>query len=96
MESHFHKKNLKGEDKPLIPDRDHAIAMLTFFMKLGLFYRGEREYAVRKQKKKIKDSDSDTESETEEQKRERKKKKYRLALSSVLHSRKAFWSKSRH
>ena len=52
------------------PDRDHAVAMLTFFMKLGLFYRGEREYMVRK--KKIKRGDeSDSESETEEQKKER-------------------------
>jgi hypothetical protein len=35
MESNFHKKNAKGSDSPIVPDRDHAIAMLTFFMKLG-------------------------------------------------------------
>jgi len=80
MDSHFHKKIPKGSESPIIPDRDHAVAMLTFFMKLGLFYRGEREYMVRK--KKIKRGDeSDSESETEEQKKERKKKKYRLDLS---------------
>lgn len=81
MDSHFHKKVAKGAETPIIPDRDHAIAMLTFFMKLGLFYRGEREYMVKRAKKKEKNSDSETESETEEQRKERKKKKFRLALS---------------
>ena len=81
MDSHFHKKVAKGAETPIIPDRDHAIAMLTFFMKLGLFYRGEREYMVKRAKKKEKNSDSETDSETEEQRKERKKKKFRLALA---------------
>merc|ERR1712130_1051068 len=51
MESKFHKKVAKDATAPIIPDRDHAVAMLTFFMKLGLFYKGEREYLERKQKK---------------------------------------------
>jgi len=87
MDSHFHKKNQKGGDSPIIPDRDHAVAMLTFFMKLGLFYRGEREYMVRRAKKiKVgKESDDSSDSETDEQKKDRKKKKYRLALAEDQH-----------
>jgi len=82
MESKFHTKIAKDATAPIIPDRDHAVAMLTFFMKLGLFYKGEREYLVRKPKKKrVEDSDEDSESESEEQKKERKKKKFRLVLS---------------
>merc|ERR1712176_1744181 len=63
-----------------IPDREHAVAMMNFFMRLGLFYRGEREYLVKKQKRIRRDSNGDTESETEEERRERKKKKFRLDL----------------
>merc|ERR1712168_640737 len=43
MESDFHKKIEKGKDAPMIPDRDSAIALMAFFMKLRLFYRGETE-----------------------------------------------------
>merc|ERR1712176_554387 len=63
-----------------IPDREHAVAMMNFFMRLGLFYRGEREHLVKKQKRIRRDSNGDTESETEEERRERKKKKFRLDL----------------
>jgi len=83
MESNFHKKNAKGSDSPIVPDRDHAIAMLTFFMKLGLFYRGEREFAEKKKKRIRKNSDNETESETDEQKKDRKKKKFRMVLSDT-------------
>jgi hypothetical protein len=65
MESKFATQNAKDSDKPTIPDREHAVAMMNFFMRLGLFYRGERvicsriallsncsfyEYLVKKQK----------------------------------------------
>lgn len=80
MESKFATQNAKDSDKPTIPDREHAVAMMNFFMRLGLFYRGEREYLVKKQKRIRRDSNGDTESETEEERRERKKKKFRLDL----------------
>ena len=42
MESKFATQNAKDSDKPTIPDREHAVTMMNFFMRLGLFYRGER------------------------------------------------------
>merc|ERR1712212_1237036 len=53
MESEFHKKIEPGKTEPIIQDRDTAIAMLTFFMRLRLFFRGEKEYRAKRQRKKI-------------------------------------------
>ena len=47
MESKFATQNAKDSDKPTIPDREHAVAMMNFFMRLGLFYRGERVICFR-------------------------------------------------
>lgn len=80
MESDFHKKIEKGKDAPMIPDRDSAIALMAFFMKLRLFYRGEKEYRQKRKAIKRHDSDGETESEPEEKKVERRKKKFRLGL----------------
>ena len=80
MESEFHKKIEPGKTEPIIQDRDTAIAMLTFFMRLRLFFRGEKEYRAKRQRKKIRDSDGETESENEEKKTERRKKKFRLDI----------------
>lgn len=80
MESDFHKKIETGKESPIVPDRDTAIALLTFFMRLRLFYRGEKEYRLKKKYKKVHDSDGETEDENEEKKTERRKKKFRLDL----------------
>lgn len=80
MESKFATQNAPESESPIIPDREHAIAMMNFFMRLGLFYRGTREFLVKKQKRRRRDSNGDTESETEEERKERKKKKFRLDL----------------
>jgi len=80
MESDFHKKIEKGRDTPIIADRDTAIAMLTFFMRLRLFFRGEKEYRAKRPKPRRLDSDGETESEPEEKKVERRKKKFRLDI----------------
>ena len=52
----------------------------AFFMKLRLFYRGEKEYRQKRKAIKRHDSDGETESEPEEKKVERRKKKFRLGL----------------
>lgn len=80
MESDFHKKVEPGQSSPLIPDRDTAIAMLTFFMRLRLFYRCQKEYRIKRKAIKRVDSDGETESEPEEKKIERRKKKFRLDI----------------
>ena len=80
MDSNFHKKNQKGLDRPLIPDRSCAITMLKHFMEAGLFIHVEREYLIRRPKK-VPTPDSETESESDDKVRHRKKKKYRLELS---------------
>merc|ERR1712110_575404 len=80
MESDFHKKIETGKETPIVPDRDTAIALLTFFMRLRLFYRGEKEYRPKKNYKKVHDSDGETEDENEEKKVERRKRKFRLDL----------------
>merc|ERR1719219_688456 len=49
-------------------------------MRLRLFFRGEKEYRLKKQRRKTHDSDGETESEPEEKKVERRKKKFRLDL----------------
>jgi len=80
MESDFHKKIEKGREAPIIADRDTAIAMMTFFMRLRLFFRGEKEYRPKRPKPHRLDSDGETESEPEEKKVERRKKKFRLDI----------------
>lgn len=54
--------------------------MLTFFMRLRLFFRGEKEYRAKRPKPRRLDSDGETESEPEEKKVERRKKKFRLDI----------------
>ena len=52
----------------------------TFFMRLRLFFRGEKEYRAKRPRPHRVDTDGDTESEPEEKKIERRKKKFRLDI----------------
>merc|ERR1711990_1293353 len=85
MESDFHKKIETGKESPIVPDRDTAIALLTFFMRLRLFYRGEKEYRLKKNIKKFTIQTAKPKTKTKKKKRKEEKRNFDSIFMTTKH-----------